>query len=605
MDGTEIQIGQSEALNAPRRLTSILITDICEFSRLAENDEASAIRLTDVLYALFESTTERHGGRVFKRIADGFLAEFPSAQSAMAVALEFLEEVKARNNLAPNAIKAEIRAALHVGDVTDRADGDIMGHGVNIASRLQELAEPGTILASSNIMNLLGRDFPYKGVKRGNLALKNISEPVTAFQIDPDKDGGFQWPILPGFFKTRNLAYLLIGATVLFGALTLQAQRQERLLDEKLDRIMVQSFDNQSSVSNGVSAPYIRNVLENLHRSNIPSHQASFALLEEGNIPMAIQRLEDSLDGMDAEDPLFVETLHQIAALSYHHDPMNALAAYETILTINPDDKTAFLWLFRTNNLLGRPQDTISYYQDILNSKDHSKNDYFRLQMDMAFQLMLQGEFESAKTMLEPLEPELISYGDEEFYIRWRTELGFVNYRLGELESAEELIQMAIEKMEQREPGSSLPRAQNVMGLIHEKYASQADKNRNYHLNEALKFYEAQLRSGRAIDKTHEITEALHYVARLKFELGDIVGAKTDYLNSYRMAKSNNYANAEFMSLLGLAQIDKFNNDQKSSCENVKKAETLYQKKMGQNLGPITRKIIEDIGCDFLYAKDG
>lgn len=70
------------------------------------------------------------------------------------------------------------------------------------------------------------------------------------------------------------------------------------------------------------------------------------------------------------------------------------------------------------------------------------------------------------------------------------------------------------------------------------------------------------------------------------------------------MAIANNYAYSEFMSLLGFAQINKFENDRKSACYNVKKDEHVFQKKIGQKLGPITRKIIDDIGCEFSFKKE-
>lgn len=121
--------------------------------------------------------------------------------------------------------------------------------------------------------------------------------------------------------------------------------------------------------------------------------------------------------------------------------------------------------------------------------------------MDMAFNLMRQGEFENARDLLLPMQARIVSHGDEKFYIRWLTELGFTNYRLGDLDRAEELISSAIEKLELSEPDSSLPRAQNVLGLIHEKHAADPSRNRFHHLNEALKFYQAQLKSGQLIEK--------------------------------------------------------------------------------------------------------
>lgn len=596
--GKNSQIKQLDGGKQKRRLTTILVADICGYSRMSEKDEDAAIRTADLLYKLFEDITDKHGGRVFKRIADGFLAEFPSARSGMQAALDYAKEVKARNNLAPNAISADIRAGIHVGDVTDRPDGDILGHGVNVAARLQELADPGTILASSNIINLTRKDIPFKVNKRTGLALKNISEPMTAFQIDPEKSGGGFDIQIPRIFKSKVLLYTALAGMVLYGAMTVQGQRAEAAWEERM-KIIIAKIEGESSGKSSVSEPYIRNVLENLHRSNIPSHQASLALLEEGHIGLAVERLEESLDAIDFGSKDYVDTLHIIAALSYHHRPQKARAIYETLLEIDEADKNALIWLIRTYNLFANSDKAVELYQKLVASKNLDEYDSIRLNLDMAFSVILTGDFVSAEKMLFPLEPSLIALGDERLYIRWLTDLGFVYERTGKLKEAELRISTAISKLENIGADEFLPKAYNVMGLINEKYAEQDPAKQVFYLNRALDSYKKQYETGILISKTREIAEPLHFMARVKFKLGDVEQAYEDYAKSYRIAREDGYTGSEFKSLLGFAQIEKYRGNDRAACQAVDKAAALFEKKMGPNLGPTSREIIKYTECNF------
>ena len=598
MKQPDTELGRKDAGASPRRLTTILVADICGYSRMSERDEAEAIRIADLLYKMFETTTQNHGGRVFSRIADGFLAEFPSARSGMQAALDYAKEVKARNNLAPNAIDADIRAGIHVGDVTDRPDGNILGHGVNVAARLQEMAEPGTILASSNIMNLTRKDIPFKINKRAGLSLKNISAPITAFQIDPEKSGGGFDIQIPKIFKSKAFLYTALAGVVMYGAMEFQGQRAEAAWEERV-RVIIEKIEDESSGKNSVSEPYIRNVLENLHRSDIPSHQASLVLLEEGHISLAIERLEESLDAIDFGSEDYVDTLHIIAALSYHNRPQKARAIYETLLEIDETDKNALIWLIRTYNLFANSDKAVELYQKLVASKNLDEYDSIRLNLDMAFSVILTGDFISAEKMLLPLEPGLIALGDERLYIRWLTDLGFIYERTGKLKEAEVRVSTAISKLENIGADEFLPKAYNVMGLINEKYAEQDPTKQVFYLSRALASYKKQYETGILISKTREIAEPLHFMARVKFKLGDVDEAYEDYAKSYRIAREDGYTGSEFKSLLGFAQIEKYRGNDRAACQAVDKAAALFEKKMGPNLGPTSRELIKYTECDF------
>ena len=145
-------MGDDNASNIPggpvkRRLTSVVATDICGYSSLSEHSDELAIQTVEIIYSLFEKSTKQHQGRVFKRIADGFLAEFPSAESAVRAALVFTHSVKeASLDPLPSNGSTAVRTGIHLGDVTEREDGDLLGHGVNVAVRLQEHAQRNGII---------------------------------------------------------------------------------------------------------------------------------------------------------------------------------------------------------------------------------------------------------------------------------------------------------------------------------------------------------------------------------------------------------------------------------------------------------------------------
>jgi len=595
MDIKQDKIGE---LPQTRRLTTILVADICGYSKMSERNQDHAIRTADLLYKIFETTTQRHGGRVFNRIADGFLAEFPSARSGMMAALDYCKEIKARNNLAPNAIEAEVRAGIHVGDVTDRPDGDILGHGVNIAARLQEQAAPGMILASSNIVNLLGPAFPHKGTKMGALSLKNISEAVTAYQIDPEKSAGRFSFRIPKILKSKALLYTAVLGTVFYGAMTLQGQRSEAMLDKRIAEIFESNFAVENSNNPNVNQEYIDEVLRKLYHSKISTHRASFALIEKGNIAAAIDKLDQSLNTKLSEE-VYIETLHQIGALSFNFDPVRARSVYETILKIDPMNKQAMLWLVRNRNMMVEPIDVSKFYQQLISDQKLTEKDSLNLQTEMAFGLMLNGEFKASLEILTPMEAALTKLGDERLFIEWQIHLAIAYERTDKLSEAEASTDFVIQRLNSIGADGNLARAHNIKGLILEKKAEANPANKNKHLTEALKHYNLQFSIGEKIGKKRELAEALHYMGRIQLQLGSIQDAENNFRNSYRIARQIDNPGSEFKSLLGFAQVARFRGDNEKSCNHIREAERVFVKKMGPNLGPTSRKILNELGCGF------
>ena len=134
-----------------RKLAAILAADVVGFSRLAGADEDRTLaRLRALRSDLIDPTIAVHNGRVVKRTGDGALVEFRSVVDAVRCAIEVQNGMAERNAGLPEDRRIVFRIGVHLGDVVEEADGDLMGDGVNIAARLEGVAEPGAICLSED-----------------------------------------------------------------------------------------------------------------------------------------------------------------------------------------------------------------------------------------------------------------------------------------------------------------------------------------------------------------------------------------------------------------------------------------------------------------------
>ncbi len=157
------------------RLASIVSIDIVGFSSMSERDQRNAARKVENLRARIERVAGANGGRLFNTAGDGFMLEFPSAGSARAAIQEILD--KRRKGEPP------LRVGAHVGDVVVTATEDLLGHGVNVAARLQEHAEPGTALVSAEFRSMARTSPTAAFQSRGQKPLENIDQRVQTFEI--------------------------------------------------------------------------------------------------------------------------------------------------------------------------------------------------------------------------------------------------------------------------------------------------------------------------------------------------------------------------------------------------------------------------------------
>jgi adenylate cyclase len=170
-------------MSQTRRLAAILAADVAGYSRLIGADEGGTLeRLRALRRELLDPKIAEHKGRLVKTTGDGLLVEFGSVVDALRCAVEVQHEMAGRNTGVPPDNRIELRIGINVGDIVVE-DGDIFGDGVNVAPRLEALAEPGGICVAARVQeDAAGKlDLAFEDI--GEQSLKNIARPVRAFRV--------------------------------------------------------------------------------------------------------------------------------------------------------------------------------------------------------------------------------------------------------------------------------------------------------------------------------------------------------------------------------------------------------------------------------------
>ena len=169
---------------AARKLAAILVADVVGYSRLAEADEDRTLaRLRGLRSDLIDPAIASFRGRIVKRTGDGTIIEFGSVIDAVQCAVEVQNGMAARNSELPLGERITFRVGIHLGDVVEEADGDLMGDGVNIAARLEGVAKPGGICLSNAAYEQLHGKLREEFADLGEQRLKNISRPVRVYAL--------------------------------------------------------------------------------------------------------------------------------------------------------------------------------------------------------------------------------------------------------------------------------------------------------------------------------------------------------------------------------------------------------------------------------------
>src|SRR5471030_730832 len=171
-------------MSETRKIAAILVSDVVGYSRLAGADEDRTLsRLRGLRSDLIDPAIDAHHGRIVKRTGDGSLVEFRSVVDAVRCAIELQNSMVERNAGLPPEGCIVFRIGVHLGDVVEEADGDLMGDGVNIASRLEGVAKPGAICLSEDAYRQVRARLEFAVSDLGEAQLKNILEPVRIYLL--------------------------------------------------------------------------------------------------------------------------------------------------------------------------------------------------------------------------------------------------------------------------------------------------------------------------------------------------------------------------------------------------------------------------------------
>src|SRR5499426_2003005 len=166
-----------------RKLAAILAADVVAYAALMEADEAGTFdRLRARRKDLFEPEIEKHHGRIFKLMGDGLLAEFGSVVDAVECAVTLQRGMLERNASVPDDKRIDVRIGINLGEVIVEEE-DRYGEGVNVAARLQQLADPGGICVSGKVSKEVEKKLAFTFEPMGQQQMKNIAEPVACYRV--------------------------------------------------------------------------------------------------------------------------------------------------------------------------------------------------------------------------------------------------------------------------------------------------------------------------------------------------------------------------------------------------------------------------------------
>lgn len=197
--------------SSKRRLAAVMFSDIVGYTAMTQTNESLALEVLEEHRALLRPLFSTRKGREIKTIGDAFLVEFESALDAVSCAVEMQQALSRRNSESTSTRRVQIRIGIHVGDVVTM-DEDVYGDTVNIASRIENLAEPGGIAISALMFEQIKNkiDFPIQAM--GEYRLKNVGEPVLVYKVSPTWEGVKSGRLVGGSLRLAVMPLENIGA---------------------------------------------------------------------------------------------------------------------------------------------------------------------------------------------------------------------------------------------------------------------------------------------------------------------------------------------------------------------------------------------------------
>ena len=214
-----------------RRLAAIMFADIVGYSRMMSLDEDRTLSILEDFEEICPPIIDSFKGKIIKKSGDEIFCEFSSAKNAVDAAMNIQTSLSEYNDSQPKDFRLMVRIGIHIGDIVKKADGDVFGDGVNVASRIQPLASPGGICISSSVQDALRGHPKYDIVKRGEHEIKNILDKYSIFQIttgfeessdDMKQEESSDTSSVPDLYKgawkifTDNITVCLVNTAIMY-----------------------------------------------------------------------------------------------------------------------------------------------------------------------------------------------------------------------------------------------------------------------------------------------------------------------------------------------------------------------------------------------------
>ena len=253
-----------------RRLAAIFCADVAGYTRLMNADEASTLRLLTSLRDMTDRLIPKHSGRIANTAGDSILAEFPSAVDALQCALGIQERGAAMNEEVPEQRRISFRIGVHVGEIMVR-DGDLFGDDVNVAARMQGLAQPGSVCLSGSAHEYVHRALPLPFEDLGPQTVKNLDAPIQAYLVRPS--GQRHSPAIPPVHRSVEIYLARRFQEVCHNALA-EVTSQEGL--QPFDMAVLASLDDAPGLNHrqlaertGIDLARIKRIVRRLERRGI------------------------------------------------------------------------------------------------------------------------------------------------------------------------------------------------------------------------------------------------------------------------------------------------------------------------------------------------
>jgi len=195
-----------------RRLSTILVADVFGYSRMMQVNEERTVEIFRGHREIFDGLLRQHHGRIFNTAGDAVLAEFPSAVEAVRCAAEIQTALRTRNDHLPPEQRMFFRIGINLGDVIVQGN-DLLGDGVNVAARIQTIAEPGGICLSGSVYDQIRNKLSMQFKQLGEKSFKNIAEPIRTFSIADVGDG--ELPSIPTWRRYANQRLIVAGISAI------------------------------------------------------------------------------------------------------------------------------------------------------------------------------------------------------------------------------------------------------------------------------------------------------------------------------------------------------------------------------------------------------